>query len=61
MNERSPYHDRLDIPIRLACGCETIWHDGWDLWQPSQYAWCNEHQDTEVAEILAAPNEPDAA
>lgn len=57
MPDQSPYHNRLDIPIRLACGCETTWHDGWDLWQVGQYAYCQEHGDTEISEICATPNQ----
>jgi len=43
---------KYDIPVRLECGCETVWHEGEQLYVGA-YAWCENCQDdTRVAAIL---------
>lgn len=56
IDELQPYKGQMDIPVKLACGCETKWHDGFDL-HPGVYAWCDDHGDTTVAEIYAEPTQ----
>ncbi len=48
MNARSMYKD---VPVILACGCESTWHDGATLC-PDAYAWCAKHGDSAVVAIL---------
>ena len=51
--ETWPMHrGRFDVPVRLRCGCETVWHEG-DTLAVGCYAWCSAHGDTTVTDILA--------
>ena len=50
------YKGQYQIPVKLACGCETTWADGESLYEGLQQdAWCDEHEDTHVEEIHASP------
>lgn len=51
----APFAHQQNIPVVLACGCQDTWKDGFDLWQAGQYAYCQTHGDTAIAEILAEP------
>jgi hypothetical protein len=50
---RIPHYDN-DTAVKLACGCETTWHDGGTL-AKNIYAWCSTHGDTSVKTIHAKP------